>query len=105
MSEPDAPDTLPDDLRTAWHRYVDMLVPLRPALYSYCRRLAGTIWDAEDLGQERCCGRSDSGASPTRPFAPRALTCCAPRPTSGSTRSGGARRKPEAPSRAPPTPR
>ena len=43
---------LSDDLRTAWHRYVDMLVPLRPALHSYCRRLTGNIWDAEDLVQD-----------------------------------------------------
>jgi RNA polymerase sigma-70 factor (ECF subfamily) len=32
--------------------YVDTLVPLRPALYGYCRRLTGTVWDAEDLVQD-----------------------------------------------------
>jgi RNA polymerase sigma-70 factor, ECF subfamily len=52
MPELETPDTLRDDLRTAWHRYVDMLVPLRPALYGYCRRLAGNVWDAEDLVQD-----------------------------------------------------
>ena len=52
MSDVHIPDTLRDDLRTAWHRYVDMLVPLRPALHGYCRRLAGNIWDAEDLVQD-----------------------------------------------------
>ena len=52
MSEVETPDTLRDDLCTAWHRYIDMLVPLRPALYSYCRRLAGNVWDAEDLAQD-----------------------------------------------------
>jgi RNA polymerase sigma-70 factor (ECF subfamily) len=52
MDEHGTTDTLRDDLRTAWHRYVDMLVPLRPALYGYCRRLAGNLWDAEDLVQD-----------------------------------------------------
>src|SRR5215813_5604411 len=52
MAQLEIPDTLRDDLRTAWHRYVDQLVPLRPALYGYCRRLAGNVWDAEDLVQD-----------------------------------------------------
>jgi RNA polymerase sigma-70 factor (ECF subfamily) len=52
MAEVDPADTLRDDLRTAWHRYIDILVPLRPALYGYCRRLAGNVWDTEDLVQD-----------------------------------------------------
>jgi RNA polymerase sigma-70 factor, ECF subfamily len=48
----ETPEDLGADLRTAWHRYVDLLVPLRPALYGYCRRLAGNVWDAEDLVQD-----------------------------------------------------
>ena len=52
MSDLETSDQLRTDLRTAWHRYIDMLVPLRPALYGYCRRLAGNIWDAEDLAQD-----------------------------------------------------
>ena len=52
MAESETPDALRDDLRTAWHRYIDMLVPLRPALYGYCRRLAGNVWDTEDLVQD-----------------------------------------------------
>jgi len=52
MAEVETPDALRDELRRAWHRYVDMLVPLRPALYGYCRRLAGSVWDAEDLVQD-----------------------------------------------------
>jgi RNA polymerase sigma-70 factor (ECF subfamily) len=52
MAELETPDTLRDDLRTAWHHYIDMLVPLRAALYRYCRRLAGNVWDTEDLVQD-----------------------------------------------------
>jgi RNA polymerase sigma-70 factor (ECF subfamily) len=52
MAEHEIPDALGPDLRTTWHRYVDALVPLRPALHGYCRRLAGNLWDAEDLVQE-----------------------------------------------------
>ena len=52
MAEVETSDTLRDDLRTAWHRYIDMLVPLRPDLYRYCRRLAGNVWDGEDLVQD-----------------------------------------------------
>jgi RNA polymerase sigma-70 factor (ECF subfamily) len=52
MPETDTPESLRDDLRAAWHRYVDLLVPLRPALHGYCRRLTSNIWDAEDLVQE-----------------------------------------------------
>src|SRR5262249_32887764 len=52
MPDVEIPEVLRDDLRAAWHRYVDMLVPLRPDLHRYCRRLAGNIWDAEDLAQD-----------------------------------------------------
>src|SRR5215468_11526914 len=52
MSDPKLPNGLRDDLRTAWHRYVDLLVPVRPALHGYCRRLTGNLWDAEDLVQD-----------------------------------------------------
>lgn len=52
MAESDTPRSLPRDLRTDWHRFVDELVPLRPALYAYCRKLTGTVWDAEDLAQD-----------------------------------------------------
>jgi len=52
MADPELPDALRDELRAAWHRYVDLLAPLRPALHRYCRRLTGNLWDAEDLAQE-----------------------------------------------------
>jgi RNA polymerase sigma-70 factor (ECF subfamily) len=52
MTQPELPDALRDDVRAAWHRYVDALAPLRPALHGYCRRLAGNLWDAEDLVQD-----------------------------------------------------
>jgi len=52
MSESESPEVLRDDLRAAWHRYVDLLAPLRPTLHGYCRRLTGNLWDAEDLVQD-----------------------------------------------------
>jgi RNA polymerase sigma-70 factor (ECF subfamily) len=52
MTEEENPNALRGELRTAWHRYVDIIAPLRPALHAYCRRLAGNLWDAEDLVQD-----------------------------------------------------
>ena len=52
MADFELPDTLRDELRTAWHRYLDLVAPLRPALHGYCRRLTGNLWDAEDLVQD-----------------------------------------------------
>ena len=52
MGDLELPDGLRDELRGAWHRYIDLLAPLRPALHGYCRRLSGNLWDAEDLVQE-----------------------------------------------------
>jgi RNA polymerase sigma-70 factor (ECF subfamily) len=46
------PEELRNELRAAWHRYLDQVEPLRPALHGYCRRLTGDVWDAEDLVQE-----------------------------------------------------
>jgi RNA polymerase sigma-70 factor (ECF subfamily) len=49
-------DTIPDDIReatrSAWPRYLDLVVPFRPDLYRYCRSLTGNVWDAEDLVQD-----------------------------------------------------
>ena len=46
------PAAMQDDVRGAWHRYIDLTAPLRPALHGYCRRLTGNLWDAEDLVQD-----------------------------------------------------
>lgn len=52
MAEIENPEEMRDEVRAAWHRYVDVLAPLRPVLHGYCRRLAGNVWDAEDLVQD-----------------------------------------------------
>jgi RNA polymerase sigma-70 factor (ECF subfamily) len=52
MDEIALPQDLGDALREAWQRYLDLLNPIRPDLYRYCRRLTGCVWDAEDLVQE-----------------------------------------------------
>ena len=52
MADHEIPDALRDELRSAWQRYVDLLAPLRPDLHRYCRRLTGSLWDAEDLAQD-----------------------------------------------------
>jgi hypothetical protein len=43
------PGALRDELRAAWHRYLDLVAPLRPALHGVCRRLTGNLWEAEDV--------------------------------------------------------
>jgi len=46
------PSALQDELRASWHRYLDLVAPIRPALHGYCRRLTRDLWDAEDLVQD-----------------------------------------------------
>jgi len=52
MDELRLPDEMRDELRAAWHRYLDRLLPFRPLLHGYCRKLTRCVWDAEDLVQE-----------------------------------------------------
>jgi len=46
------PDEFRDSTRLAWARYLDLLIPFRPELHRYCRRLTGDLFDAEDLVQD-----------------------------------------------------
>lgn len=46
------PDGLHEAVQSAWHRFLDVYEPHRPDLHRYCRHLARTPWDAEDLAQE-----------------------------------------------------
>jgi RNA polymerase sigma-70 factor (ECF subfamily) len=52
MTDFDLSEAMRDDMRAAWHRYIDVLVPFRPDLFRYCQRLTGDLWDAQDLVQD-----------------------------------------------------
>jgi RNA polymerase sigma-70 factor (ECF subfamily) len=53
MSEPrKGLDVLSDEVKSSWHRFLDVFEPLRPELHRYCRALTQSPWDAEDLVQE-----------------------------------------------------
>ncbi len=52
MAEPELTQGLREAAAAAWVAYLDGLTPFRPELYRYCRRLAGNVWDAEDLVQD-----------------------------------------------------
>lgn len=41
-----------DQVKTTWHRFSEILEPVRPELYRYCRALTRNAWDAEDLVQD-----------------------------------------------------
>jgi RNA polymerase sigma-70 factor (ECF subfamily) len=38
--------------KVAWHQFIERTESLRPELFRYCRSLAGSVWDAEDLLQD-----------------------------------------------------
>ena len=40
------------EMQEAWGNFVDSTESLRHDLHLYCRRMARTVWDAEDLVQE-----------------------------------------------------
>lgn len=40
------------DVKTTWHRFLDVFEPMRPELYRYCRYLTRSPWAAEDLAQD-----------------------------------------------------
>src|SRR5215475_107540 len=52
MTDSEFPRSLQHELQPAWNRYVDFLAPYRPDLHRYCVRLAGSLWDGEDLVQD-----------------------------------------------------
>lgn len=72
MAQEPASDQMAKQLREAWFRYLDTIVPIRPSLYRYCRRITRDTWDAEDLLQETllkgfgAIGRGDLGAEWSR---------------------------------------
>jgi RNA polymerase sigma-70 factor (ECF subfamily) len=67
------PDDIRDDALALWHRYVDVLAPLRPELHRYCRRLTGDTWDGEDLLQDTILrGFGSLGMAQARVENPRA---------------------------------
>src|SRR6267154_1375411 len=51
MAEPVTDETA-RAMRRLWFNYLDTVQPIRPKLHAYCRRLTGSVWDAEDLVQD-----------------------------------------------------
>ncbi|ACL65039.1 RNA polymerase, sigma-24 subunit, ECF subfamily [Anaeromyxobacter dehalogenans 2CP-1] len=49
---PEPTPSLAGAVQASWHRFLDTYEPLRPELYRYCRSLARSPWDADDLVQD-----------------------------------------------------
>lgn len=68
-------------LRALWFDFVDEIEPIRPRLHAYCRRLSGSVWEAEDLAQESLLrafavmGRGDLHGEHSRFDRPEAYLC------------------------------
>ena len=52
MTDSDDAFSVQAQVRRPWRDFLDRLVPLRPDLHRYCTRLAGNVWDGEDLVQD-----------------------------------------------------
>src|SRR5271156_3636538 len=52
MEDSRSSDELQTELRRAWSRFLEVVEPSRAGLHRYCRRMAGNVWEAEDLMQE-----------------------------------------------------
>jgi RNA polymerase sigma-70 factor (ECF subfamily) len=52
MSDQSKPDPLPQTINSSWRSFVERCEPLRPELYRYCRYLAKSPWEADDLVQD-----------------------------------------------------
>jgi RNA polymerase sigma-70 factor (ECF subfamily) len=54
MTNPSNPTlgSLAEPVNRSWRSFVEQCEPLRPELYRYCRYLAGSPWEAEDLVQD-----------------------------------------------------
>jgi RNA polymerase sigma-70 factor (ECF subfamily) len=67
-------------VRPPWRSFLDDLVPFRPDLHRYCRRLTGNVWDAEDLVQDALLrvfglmGKMDAALGDPRAYLIRTAT-------------------------------
>ena len=52
MADIETHQSMQEEMQRAWRRYLDLVEPVRPGLYAYCRRMTRNVWDAEDLVQD-----------------------------------------------------